>query len=98
MNSASQLVCLSGPGKRNSHGFSWVYMSRVWLTKILYKCADPNGGPNGHIQGSFLCHLPTPIEVSESPETSPPGSISSPPHLSFYKPPPPMYPYQSHAR
>ncbi|XP_024389748.1 uncharacterized protein [Physcomitrium patens] len=61
---------------------------------------DPNGGPNGHIQGSFLCHLPTPIEISESPETSPSGSISSPahPNSSYYKPPPPLYPYQSHAR
>lgn len=62
--------------------------------------SDPNGGPNGHIQGSFLCHLPTPIEISESPETSPSGSISSPPrpNSSYYKPPPPMYPYKSHAR
>uniref|UniRef100_A0A7I4D1Q3 Protein kinase domain-containing protein n=1 Tax=Physcomitrium patens TaxID=3218 RepID=A0A7I4D1Q3_PHYPA len=61
---------------------------------------DSNGGPNGHIQGSFLCHLPTPIEISESPETSPSGSISSPlhPNSTYYKPPPPMYPYQSHAR
>jgi hypothetical protein len=53
--------------------------------------------PNGHMQGSFLCHLPTPMEVSESPESSPPGSISSPPQMTYYQEQA-AYPYKSHVR
>ncbi|KAH8958653.1 hypothetical protein BDL97_06G036600 [Sphagnum fallax] len=52
---------------------------------------DPSAGGNGHLQGSFLCHLSSPIELLESPESSPPGSISSPPHLN-------LYPTKAHAR
>ncbi|CAK9197534.1 unnamed protein product [Sphagnum troendelagicum] len=58
---------------------------------------DPTDRPNGHMQGSFLCHLPTPMEVSESPESSPPGSISSPIHMGYYQEQP-AYAYKSHVR
>jgi serine/threonine kinase 38 len=58
---------------------------------------DPTDRPNGHMQGSFLCHLPTPMEVSESPESSPPGSISSPPQMTYYQEQA-AYPYKSHVR
>ncbi|KAL2652275.1 hypothetical protein R1flu_020403 [Riccia fluitans] len=52
---------------------------------------------NGSTPGSFMM-LPTQPETSESPEPSPPGSISSPSRLGLYQQPP-VYPYgNSNAR
>ncbi|GLJ30925.1 hypothetical protein SUGI_0616020 [Cryptomeria japonica] len=49
---------------------------------------DPTVVGKEPIQGSFLNMLPTQIETSESPEPSPPGSISSPNRLSSFQPHP----------
>lgn len=49
---------------------------------------DPTAVGKEPIQGSFLNMLPTQIETSESPEPSPPGSISSPNRLSSFRPHP----------
>lgn len=46
---------------------------------------DTGPGGNRPIQGSFLNLLPTQFEVSESPEPSPPGSISSPSRLCLFE-------------
>ncbi|KAG6547605.1 hypothetical protein Mapa_011054 [Marchantia paleacea] len=52
---------------------------------------DPSLGGNGSSPGSFMM-LPTQPETSESPEPSPPGSMSSPSRLCLYQQPP-VYPY-----
>eukprot|EP01018_Ginkgo_biloba_P030240 Gb_06623 [translate_table: standard] len=46
---------------------------------------DPTVVGNQPIQGSFMNLLPTQIETSESPEPSPPGSMSSPPRLCSFQ-------------
>ncbi|KAL3699564.1 hypothetical protein R1sor_017586 [Riccia sorocarpa] len=57
--------------------------------KSLFDQNNLNG--NGSTPGSFMM-LPTQLETSESPEPSPPGSISSPSRLGLYQQPP-VYPY-----
>lgn len=51
----------------------------------IMKIFEPTTGSNQPVQGSFLNLLPTQYEVSESPEPSPPGSISSPSRLRLFQ-------------
>eukprot|EP00252_Welwitschia_mirabilis_P008160 TRINITY_DN19875_c0_g1_i2.p1 TRINITY_DN19875_c0_g1~~TRINITY_DN19875_c0_g1_i2.p1 ORF type:complete len:125 (-),score=30.39 TRINITY_DN19875_c0_g1_i2:417-791(-) len=46
---------------------------------------DQNPSVTQPAQGSFMNMLPTQVEVSESPETSPQGSMSSPTRLGSFK-------------
>ena len=52
----------------------------------MLKCfVDATAVGNQPIQGSFMNMLPTQIETSESPEPSPPGSMSSPTRLCNFR-------------